>query len=102
MAGITVFVIYGVTDLTLQVISVLLMLRVIVCQDILMAVHTFYGYGTVPATKNLSCAVEFLSVAFGACHRCLCPVDIGYHPFVIPEVLVTDTRPMTGCAVVLH
>jgi hypothetical protein len=102
MAGITVLVIYGVTDLALEVIDVLFMLRVVVRQDIFMAVQTFYGYGTVPVTNGLSCAVDFISMAFGACHRFLCPVNIGYHPFVIPEVLVANPRAVTGCAVVLH
>jgi hypothetical protein len=104
MAIIAILVFYGVTDLALKVINMLFMLRVAgsIRQDIFMAVLALDGHSMIPVTNNLTCAVEFRSVAFGACHCRLCPVDVGGEPGIIPQVLVANPGPVTGCAVILH
>ena len=105
MTVVTTLVIYGVTYLTGKIAEVLLVLWVIlgIGPNVLMAVLALRGILIrISASSGTLRTVQFLAVTFGAGHCFLCPVDIGGHPFVIPEVFVADTGPMTGCTVVLH
>jgi hypothetical protein len=94
-----------VTDLALKVADVLFMLRVAggICQDISVAVFTSdYIDVVIHIVYRLARAMELITMAFGARHRFLRPVDIGGNPFIIPQVFITNTRAVTGSTVVLH
>ena len=105
VAAVTVFIGYGVADLALEVTQVLLMLVVAagVGPNILMAVFAFYHVRIlISGSCGLAGTVKFLTVAFGADHALLCPVNVTRDSLILPEILSTNTGAVTGNTVVLH